>query len=222
MKITRLAMPCLIFVTVACQGNSSDSSTLQQIVSGPDSICTNHTERLPSLTARYSGFVNSYTYEGEKQRAMETFSRLPAPYLEFVFVQSRAALYLTGACQGGLTSWSFDQSGRVPTSISSGTASPGSGCSRSDTLAHEMGHAAYGAVQRANAQFEAALDAQYHWAVYQGGESASLAHYATTSREEYFAELFDTYYCSSAARARLRQYLPRAFALAERFLLAPQ
>lgn len=76
-------------------------------------------------------------------------------------------------------------------------------------------------MQRNHAQFESELDNLYNWTVLQGGESGNMTNSPTTNREEYFAELFDTYYCSNEARARLTQYLPKAPAFAARFLLPP-
>ena len=205
-----------------CSRSESEPSKISQAVLGPDTVCDLHLDEVPALRAQYAGFILSSTGPNEIDSAMTTFSRIPKAYLDFVMPESRTQIYLTGQCQGGLTSWSFDGATRLPTSISSGTYTPGVGCDRTDTLAHEMGHAAFGKVQKLHSDFDQALDAQYNETVMQGVESQYLASYARTNREEFFAEIFDQFYCSAEARNRFRQVMPHTYAFAQRYLLAPR
>lgn len=211
----------LALILTACGGTREQHSETKQLIYGPDSVCDRNMNDVAALKTSYGKYVRSVATTQDLDHAMITLSRIPRRYLDFVFTQSAAQVQLTGPCQGGMTYWTYNHQGRVPTMITSGTYAPGNWCGRTDTFAHEMGHAAYGAVQRNYSNFETTLDRQYNWAVWQSGESQYLAPYARNSREEFFAEIFDQYYCSAAARDLFKRAMPYTYAFAEAFLLPP-
>lgn len=207
----------LSFGVIGCGADSSrDSSATQQITAPGNVQCLNFQDRKAEIERRYGARVTGY--DGYRHAAFMTMTRLPEEYMDFVFVTARAQMSVSGPGNGGLTSWTYDREGRVPTTISTGTCC-GSGFH--DVVNHEMGHAAYGKVMRLEPGFEQALTAQYNYAVYQGNERRNMQSYAQNNREEYFAELFDEYYCSPEARQRMKERLPTTFEFAERYLLPP-
>lgn len=201
---------------VSCGTPPTEDSATQQIT-GPGNVqCTNFPERKATIERKYGGRV--YGYDAYRQQAMLTMTRLPEAYGDFVFVKAQAQMTANGPGDGGLTSWTYDSEGRLPTTISTGTCCGGG---YHDVVNHEMGHAAYGKVSRLEPGFEQALTDQYNYAVYQGHERGNMQSYPQNNREEFFAELFDEFYCSAEARDRMREKLPTTFAFAERYLLDP-
>lgn len=204
-----------LFFTPSCNRMKTEkTSELEQIVAPGNIDCQDFPARKALIVSSYGSHI--FGVEDQRQDAMLTLTRLPREYLEFVFIKANAQMTTIGPGQGGLTSWTGDAQGRLPTTISTGTR-----YGTWNVVNHEMGHASYGYIQRQYSTFENDLDQIYSYAILSGNESSRIQGYAAQNREEFFADLFDEFYCSGEARFRLRTQLPRTFAFANRYLIAP-
>lgn len=215
-RFTALFLPLVMAIVANACGRPkvAQSSQVKQIVAPANLTCQDFPQNKSALVSRYGSQIDGY--EEYRQDAMLTMTRLPSEYLDFVFQTARAQMTAQGPGQGGLTSWTFDSQGRLPTTIATGTRA-----GTWNVVNHEMGHASYGYVARKHPSFEDELTNLYAYAVLQGNESGRMQGYPQNNREEFFAEMFDEFYCSAEARLRFKAELPRTFAFAARYLIAP-
>lgn len=203
----------LIGGSFGCTANrQEDGSELNQIVRPGNVDCPDVASRKGLVAQLYGSRV--FGAESNRQSAISTMTRLPKAYLDFVFVKAKARMNANGPGQGGLTSWTNDGQGRLPTTVSTGTKG-----GLWNVVNHEMGHASYGAIQRQFSDFETELTKTFNYAVLQNKERGNMQGYAQNNREEFFAELFDEFYCGTVARERFAQKLPVTYAFAEKYLI---
>jgi hypothetical protein len=86
---------------------------------------------------------------------------------------------------------------------------------RINVVLHELGHVVHKG--RSTAAFEATLNEVYE----KEGKSWFVGNYAQTSAAEYFAEAFNTYYCSASEALRLQRALPATYAFLREFAGTP-
>jgi len=159
----------------------------------------------PTRTARVKQKYGSFFSGSGKEQAFAATANIPEEILSFIFEQRSTRVSLRGLGRGGSTS-----SGGSSISVSSGVGS----------LAHELGHAAhYSYMRKRYNNFESALNSAYNSA--RRNESRSMRSYSTTQAQEYFADTFDSYYCSRASRANMKVKFPRTYQFAAKYLVVP-
>jgi hypothetical protein len=189
-------------LTTGCSSNSEElkDSETKQII--PNYLkCDADHERANLIKSKYG---NKFRGSGMSQAFLAT-ANLPDEVLDYIFTKRSVSISLRGTGRGGRTN-----SGGGSISISSGVGS----------LAHEFGHAAHFSYLRdTQPTFQSALNNAYRYGI--RSERSGMRGYSTSNSKDFFADLFDSYYCSNASRQNMQLKFPKSYDFIVKYLPLP-
>ncbi len=222
-RILALSLPLAVgsFV-VACDSKLSPidedgphASGLKQLVQ-KSFVCDVNEDRIPMIVAEYGGNLKGGS-SGHKVSAKNALANLPSEYLNYVFKRHNVVVTLknVGGSTRGMTSSSNGGGAWHPNSIWVGQMT-----GNFDPLAHEIGHAMQHYLKYTFPDFKSDLSAMYGL-MKSNGESNHMRGYAKSSATEYWAEIFDSFYCSQASRDNMKEKMPKTLEFAQKYLIDP-
>ncbi len=229
MKVLAYSAVCFLAFT-SCQHsgkNSSDQhSEVKQLKSQLTSFkCDFEDARIAMVKEKYSGNVSSTVNSEWREKVFKYMSLTPDAYLEYIFTTNEVKVSYRSS--GGLTTLG----GPGPSDRPEGPDRPGrvfkitisSGQPQYNGMLHEIGHAVEPHIDdvHPNTYYKSSKYWYKAAAKTSNKESSAMWQYPKTGRFEYWAELFDSYYCSAESRAHMKKTYPRSFQFAKRFLIDP-
>jgi hypothetical protein len=205
-----LALACAFVVSACGQTKTVDQgSQVEQIFASVTMACEANQTLLPGVDQRYRSHVSASSAR-DTQDALNALSVLPEPYLNWVIKGSNLKINVTNNIGGGFTTWS----GQKITSMQVGRkATNGNYYS----LRHEVGHAVHVYLSNNVQGFSTDWSTAYRSAM--NSESKYMRSYSRTSQQEYFADLFDSFYCGSVSHEKVKAEMPVSFAFAQKYLI---
>jgi hypothetical protein len=206
---------------MAC-GSILNKSPLDEHASGTkqlvndDFVCEAKSERSLDIMARYNDQLIGGS-SAHRQTAISALTTLPDEYLRYVLDAHNLKIELRNASGStrGMTTSTNSGSGWYPSEM---WVAPKTG--NFDPLPHEMGHATEHYLTKSFPNFQSDLAKAYS-AARSGKESQLMRGYALSTQKEYFAEAFDSYYCSQASRKMMREKMPKTWSFARKYLIDP-
>lgn len=223
MKISnRFHIVIVALVFAACdiadhQANYQPEQLVNQLTSFK---CSVDTTRAAALRVKYQSMVvgSDSTWQ---QRAFETLALVPDEYLRVIFEDYKAPITLWSS-GGGLTTQTV-RGGQPPDRpYRSEKIMISRGQPHYFGLLHEVGHAIQPEIDRIHKTF---FKSFRYWfeqaATLNSSESQHMWSYPKSATSEYWAETFDSYYCSPESREHMRLTYPRSYQFAKRYLIDP-
>lgn len=210
----------LTFVGCGTNKNAEESKTSQLINQIGSFKCVVDDTRAATLRSKYQSFVRGND-EAWQQRAFQTLALVPDEYLKVIFEDYKAPISLWNS-GGGLTTQTV-RGGQPPDRpFRSEKISISRGQPHYFGLLHEIGHAIQPELDRTHKSFFNSFRYWYQQAArVSTPESQHMWSYPKTATSEYWAEVFDSYYCSPESRDHMRATFPRSYQFAKRYLIDP-
>ena len=208
------ALATLVFFS--CAKPDPHESGIKQLVAA-SFVCPADTDRIAWIEDRYGEQNLQGGTTSHRTDVVEALSLIPTEYLYWVFDHNEVPVELrqTGGSTRGATT-SVGRAGvwrpeRIWVGQMTGNFNP---------MNHEFGHATKHYLAATFPDFAADLTATYRRAM--AAEEAQLMRgYARSSESEYFAELFDSYYCGTESRDDIEDNMPITYAFMQTYLIDP-
>jgi hypothetical protein len=221
LKITTSAI--LAIGAVACESpldsmetdqEDAHASGLKQLIQN-DFVCDVNEDRIPTIKKKYRFNLLGGT-PAHRKTAFASLANLPTEYLNYVFKRHKLPITLknVGGSTRGATTSSNSGNGWYPTRMWIGQVT-----GKFNPLPHEMGHAMEHYNKYSFPNFQKDLTVMYKWAM-NNSESSVMRGYAKSNQTEFWAEVFDSYYCSQESRDYMKEHMPRTLVFAQRYLIS--